>query len=78
MVGRAEREFERGRLKEGIGLGIPEQARWHLDAALARAATPTERTYVQGLLRADRSRKGGRARLKQPFWLLNRGRDASG
>jgi tetratricopeptide (TPR) repeat protein len=132
-VGRAEREFTRGRLKEGIGvlaravaldprnvslrimlaiayartrqvelafqqleravqiepggfgpqcalaelylrLGIPEQARWHLDAALARAATPAERAYVHGLERAGRTRKGSRAHLKQPFWLLNRDR----
>ena len=132
----AEREFERGRMKEGIGfleqavaldgrnvsarimlaiaytrtrqvelafqqleraveiepdgfgpqcalgelyhrLAIPEQARWHLNAALARAVTPTERAYVRGLLREDRARQrrhAPRPSFRQPFWLLNRAR----
>src|SRR5437867_3658817 len=60
-----------------LRLAIPDQARWHLNAALARATTSTERRYVQGLLREDRPRERRRAarpNARQPFWLLNRGR----
>ena len=58
-----------------LRLGVPEQARWHLNAALARASTAAERAYVEGLLREDRARmrhRPARPSSRQSFWLLDR------
>ena len=58
-----------------LRLGIPEQARPHLARALEVASTPAERSYVQALLKDDRTRE--RRRAPRPsfgtrFWLLRR------
>ncbi len=58
-------------------LGIPEQATPRLERALELATTPTERAYVQGLLKEDRARARRRAprpSFRTPFWFLRRGR----
>ena len=58
-----------------LRLGIPEQAHPHLARALEVASTPTERSYVQGLLKEDRTRERRRAprpSFRAPFWLLRR------
>jgi Tfp pilus assembly protein PilF len=58
-----------------LRLGIPDQARPHLARALEVAATPVERSYVQGLLKEDRARERKRAprpSFRSPFWFLRR------
>ena len=60
-----------------LRLGIPEQARPHLQRALEVARTATERSYVQALLKEDRARARRRAprpSFRTPFWLLRRQR----
>ena len=58
-----------------LRLGIPDQARPHLARALEVASSPAERSYVQALLKEDRTRE--RRRVPRPsfqgrFWLLRR------
>ena len=58
-----------------LRLGIPDQARPHLARALEVASSPAERSYVQALLKDDRTRE--RRRVPRPsfqarFWLLRR------
>ena len=60
-----------------LRLGIPEQARSHLARALEVASTPAERSYVQALLKEDRTRERRRVprpNFRAPFWLFGRGR----
>ena len=58
-----------------LRLGIPDQGRRHLAAALEVASTSAERSYVQGLMKEDRTRdrrRVPRPSFRAPFWFLRR------
>ena len=61
-----------------LRLGIPEQARPNLQRALEVAATASERSYVENLMKEDRARERRRAprpSFRTPFWFLRRHRE---